>query len=413
MKLQYPVRAAVSLLAAVSLFAPGALADHDPTPLEQAMGADVFSRSIFASTYVTLSASTTVYGDVTAGAAATVGANAAVRGSTEAGAATTLGAAVRVDGSVYSGAATTLGATSWVDGRVDSGAATTIGAGATINLRQKAVEDGGGDFYATPLTASLQGMVDAQAYMDGLEAQAIESTIAADMTITPGVYRFGGPAAVSAGTTLTLDALNQEDPVFIFNSSNYITFGAGVNVVVINENTSPYSHVSVIWNVTGTYISLGANANIVGTLLAKSYVSTGANSTAPGGAFSATSYVAVGAGATVGTKCSVDGCDAAAATHEPVPEPVTEPETPKLLVSFSLIRSREDSCRGWECLTEKAKDMGYVPVYGYKEYGFYTEASYQGQGSPFAFASKEVEFSLAGKWVWGFKHGFPGHFIQL
>ena len=54
----------------------------------------------------------------------------------------------------------------------------------------------------------------------------------------------------------------------------------------------------VIWNITGTYISVGADANIIGDLLAKTYVSTGENSTA-GGAYSATSYVTVGAGAQI------------------------------------------------------------------------------------------------------------------
>jgi len=46
-----------------------------------------------------------------------------------------------------------------------------------------------------------------------------------------------------------------------------------VNVVVLGDATR------VTWNATGTYISVGANANIIGRLLAKGYVSTGANST--------------------------------------------------------------------------------------------------------------------------------------
>jgi predicted acyltransferase (DUF342 family) len=274
------------------LAVPAVASASDET--DKAMSENVFSRSIFASTYVTLSASTTVYGDVTAGAAATLGADTNVWGSMEAGAATTLGADVGVWGNVYSGAATTLGATSWVDGLVESGAATTIGAGATINERQL---DDGGDFYATPDTATQQMIVDAQAALDDLSDAAISSTIAADMTVAPGVYRFAGPATVSAGTTIWLDADGMSNAEFIFNSSDYVTFGDSVNVVVINGENA-----SVIWNVTGTYISVGANANIPGTLLAASYVSTGANSTISGGAFSATSYVAIGAGATVGAE---------------------------------------------------------------------------------------------------------------
>jgi hypothetical protein len=75
-----------------------------------------------------------------------------------------------------------------------------------------------------------------------------------------------------------------------------------VNVVVINgtDNTR------VIWNATGGYISIGANANIVGTILARDYVSAGANASLTGvgdycgSVYSGTSYVSIGAGATVG-----------------------------------------------------------------------------------------------------------------
>jgi len=106
---------------------------------------------------------------------------------------------------------------------------------------------------------------------------------------------------VSAGTTVTLDAGDAEGD-FIFNISGYVTFGAGVNVVVENAKEGT----RVIWNITGTYISTGADSNIIGLLLANGYVSTGANSTVKGvngsggGVYSATSYITAGAGAIIG-----------------------------------------------------------------------------------------------------------------
>jgi predicted acyltransferase (DUF342 family) len=312
MKLKTSVLTAISLLAAASLLPPSALANGEslgagspPSAVDEAMNADVFSRSIFASSYVTLSAKTTVRGDVWCGAAATIGANAVVDGSTKAGAATTLGAGVVVNGDVDSGAATTLGATSWVDGFVRSGAATTLGAGAV----KEGFKDGplfvlaGGYNQLDRADPVLQDVVDAQATLRDLQADYLEasSTIAADISFEPGVHQFQGPVAVSAGTTITLLTHGNPNAEFIFNISSYVSFGAGVNVVM----DDPASNARVIWNVSGTYISVGANANIVGTLLAKSYVCTGVDSTVSGvgtsggGAFSATSYVTVGAGATV------------------------------------------------------------------------------------------------------------------
>jgi predicted acyltransferase (DUF342 family) len=297
MKLRKPVFAAMSLLAVVSLLAPGVLAVGPDvnSDVASAMDRDVFGQSIFAKTYVTLSATSTVNGDVWAEAATTVGANALVDGSIVTGAATTLGADAEIVGDATSGAAITLGAGSKVDGRVFPGAALTIGAGAVIRDRA----------YVPRNEPTLQDVVDAQVALNGLAPQVVllPGNIAADVTYYPGAHQIAGPLSVSAGTTITLDASGNPDATFIFNISGYVTFGADVNVVVANST----SNTRVIWNVTGTYISVGAGANLVGTLMANGYISTGANSTvssvgnSPGSAFSATSYVTLGAGATMGS----------------------------------------------------------------------------------------------------------------
>jgi hypothetical protein len=256
--------------------------------VEYVMNKDVFGQSVFASSYATLSANSTINGDVSSGAATTLGAGAIVHGSTLAGAATTLGANALVNGNVDSGAATTLGADSTVDGAVSSGAATTYGAGANVNWRY--FNSSTLATYATP-SPLTQDVIDAQAFLSGLEPDVLllPSNIGADMTFSPGVYEVAGPLSVSAGTTITLDAGGNAG-VFVFNISDFLSFGAGVNVVMINDTKDT----RVIWNITGTYISVGADANIIGDLLAKTYVSTGENSTASA-AYSATSYVTVGA----------------------------------------------------------------------------------------------------------------------
>ena len=257
--------------------------------VETVMNKNVFGQSVFASSYATLSANSTINGDVSSGAATTLGAGAIVHGSTLAGAATTLGANVLVNGHIDSGAATTLGADSNVDGGVLSGAATTYGAGANVNWRD--YNSATSATYATPSPVT-QDVIDAQAFLSGLEPDVVllPGNIGADVTYGPGVYEVAGPLSVSAGTTITLDAQNQSG-VFIFNISGFLSFGAGVNVVMINNTQDN----RVIWNITGTYISVGADANIIGDLLAKTYVNIGENSTA-GGAYAATSYVTVGAG---------------------------------------------------------------------------------------------------------------------
>jgi predicted acyltransferase (DUF342 family) len=260
--------------------------------VETVMNKNVFGQSVFASSYATLSANSTINGDVSSGAATTLGAGAIVHGSTLAGAATTLGANVLVNGHVDSGAATTLGADSTVDGTVSSGAATTYGAGANVNWLN--INSSTLATYATPSPVT-QDVIDAQAFLSGLDPDTVllPGNIGADMTFIHGVYEVAGPLSVSAGTTITLDAQNQSG-VFIFNISDFLSFGAGVNVVMINDTEDT----RVIWNITGTYISVGADANIIGDLLAKTYVSTGENSTASA-AYSATSYVTVGAGSEI------------------------------------------------------------------------------------------------------------------
>jgi hypothetical protein len=197
---------------------------------------------------------------------------------------------------LQSGTAVTLGASSQVQGDLEYGTVVTYGASATSGADLP-------NTTAPVITDEHQGVLDAQSALDSMAVttQIAPGNIAVGTTFLPGVYDVNGLLTVTAGVTLTLDAQGTDDD-FIFNIDNYLTFGADVNVVVVNGT----ANTRVIWNATGGYVSIGANANIVGTILAKEYVSTGANSSVTGvgecsgAVYSGASYVSIGAGAVIG-----------------------------------------------------------------------------------------------------------------
>jgi hypothetical protein len=259
-------------------------------------GDEMVYGNILANSYVTMGAGSTVTGNIQTGTNLTTGASATVDGSTLAVGASTLGAYSEIYTDVRSGTAVTFGASAQVVGDLEYGTVVTYGAGAASGTDAK-------NTTVPVIVDEHQGVLDAQSALDAMTGGTAiaPGNIATDKTFTAGVYDVDGLLTVTAGVTITLDAENA-DSEFIFNIGSYLGFGAGVNVVVINgtDNTR------VIWNATGGYISIGANANIVGTILARDYVSAGANASLTGvgdycgSVYSGTSYVSIGAGATVG-----------------------------------------------------------------------------------------------------------------
>jgi cytoskeletal protein CcmA (bactofilin family) len=262
-------------------------------------GGETIYGNILANTYVTMGADSTVTGDIQTGTILTTGDSATVEGSTLAAGASTLGASSKVYTDLQSGTAVTLGASSQVLGELEYGTVVTYGANATSN-------PGVNNTTVPVIIDEHQGVLDTQLVLNSMMGgnNIAPVDIAAGTTYTPGVYYVNGLLTVTAGVTLTLDAQNLEAADFIFNISNYLTFGAGVNVKVKVINGTPNTH--VIWNATGGYVSIGANANIVGTILARAYVSTGADSSVTGvgdcggAVYSGASYVSIGAGVVIG-----------------------------------------------------------------------------------------------------------------
>jgi hypothetical protein len=268
---------------------------------------------IFGNTYVSTGANAKLYGDSVATTYFVAGAGSIIEGNIKTGAAITTGAKARVTGNITAGTAITLGATTVLDGSVCFSTDFTLGAGAMTN-GEDCVEDG------TPFTPN--DVATAKAFFKSLtppnilDQNHLNATIPNDLTLslyddfTP--YSDGDTIVynatsltTAAGITLTLDGSYD----WVFNITDMLSLGAGTKVVL-----APGSTGSVTWNVGG-YASIGAQAEIIGTIFAHTYISTGMGakvtaasapsvSSSPsqsycGGLFSATSYVTIGASSTV------------------------------------------------------------------------------------------------------------------
>jgi hypothetical protein len=108
---------------------------------------------------------------------------------------------------------------------------------------------------------------------------------------------------MTAGITLLFDAQGLDNQTWVFNTTDILDIGAGVNMQMIN----PGLNNSVYWNSNG-YSTIGAGALVKGIVLANTYVSVGADAVISninsndscGGVFSQTSYVSIGDGAVIG-----------------------------------------------------------------------------------------------------------------
>ena len=300
------------------------------------LGGSLNDQTVFAHTYVTSGSGVgtvgngwTVNGNVLSNAATTIGAHSYVSGSTQSSA-LTIGASGYINNNATSSTATTTGAMSTINGNLVSGTAVTLGASSnvigtvdygTALTAPASTSTGGSTQNSAPVVILDEhlGVSSAQNTLNGMTGTDTINVedIATDQTFTSGVYNRTGLLTTTAGVKLTLDAQNL-DGDFIFNISGYLSFGADTVVEVINGTGNN----NVIWN-TGSYAATGAKSDIVGTILAHTYVTVGANALVSGtyggcgGVFAATGYVTLGANATVGG----NGCSGAISTPSAVPLP--------------------------------------------------------------------------------------------
>ena len=159
-------------------------------------------------------------------------------------------------------------------------------------------------------TDTLQRVADAQYILKAMDGTALVESLGST-TLVAGVYSATNLGTV-AGTTLTLDGQGLANQTWIFNVSTILALGANTKVVLINEGEGA----SVLWNAYGGYASIGADAQILGTVYAQNYISVGANTIIAGpngtngGLFTQTGYITLGAGVHVGREDSTSNASA-------------------------------------------------------------------------------------------------------
>ena len=123
------------------------------------------------------------------------------------------------------------------------------------------------------------------------------------MTFTPGIYRSSGAVIVTLGTVVTLDGLNETNPVFLFQC--YSTLDTGANSAVVLKNGATAENVLWALGTTGT---LGANSVLVGSIIAGTAITFGLRSELRGCALAETTVTFDSEGS-IGLTHSVDGAE--------------------------------------------------------------------------------------------------------
>jgi hypothetical protein len=128
-----------------------------------------------------------------------------------------------------------------------------------------------------------QALADLQlAYNDAAGRSTLNTPIAGDLngrTFHPGVYHAN--AALALTGTLTLDADNDPDAVFIFQVGAALDTAASSNINLTNGARPT----NVFWQVVGA-TGIGASATFTGTIMSAGAITIGANATVGGRALS-------------------------------------------------------------------------------------------------------------------------------
>ena len=197
---------------------------------------------------------------------------------------------------VLAAAAVTANAGTTVDGNLGYGTAYTPSAGTVYGT------------VVGPASPAYQPAKDAMtaAYNDVFARPSTE--IAAELggtTRTAGVYRSLAAAAFAITTPFTLDAENDPNAIFIFQTG--VTAGLNTTATVGNVLlTNGAQACNVFWQVGGA-ATLGASTSFKGNILAYAGVTAGAGTTIQGRALSVTAAVTLDAN-------TVGGCDTTAPT---------------------------------------------------------------------------------------------------
>jgi hypothetical protein len=94
-----------------------------------------------------------------------------------------------------------------------------------------------------------------------------------DRTFGPGTYRAGSAINVASGTTVTLDGLNQTNPVFLFQAGTTLITAADTHIILKDGAKAE----NIIWAL-GSAATLGARSVVEGSILAGTAITFGTGS---------------------------------------------------------------------------------------------------------------------------------------
>lgn len=135
----------------------------------------------------------------------------------------------------------------------------------------------GAQYIADPV--ALQAKVDLVTAYDDAAGRGPSTTIPPELggsVLVPGVYNSATGAFGITGT-LTLDALNDANAVFVFQMESTLITATGSDVVFVNRAQA----CNVYWQV-GSSATLGTNSNFLGTILALTSISLTTGATMEG-----------------------------------------------------------------------------------------------------------------------------------
>lgn len=170
---------------------------------------------------------------------------------------------------------------------VIAGAAFTVGAGNLIN---------GDTIFGVAGATKGPGLAASEASANAADRTATFTSDSTNFpnnrTLTAGVYKY--TSYIAATGALTLDGENDPNAVFIFQISGYLSTEAGFQVVLSNGTKAS----NVYWQIDG-YFSPGASTKFKGTVIAGTYITTGAGMTLNGRLFALGGAVTTGATNTI------------------------------------------------------------------------------------------------------------------
>jgi hypothetical protein len=147
------------------------------------------------------------------------------------------------------------------DVSVSPGTATT----GTPQLEDGQIVEDSADFAASVLAAYTEAMQE--------PAQPMDIEIGG-LTFTPGIHRSESNINFAFGTVVTLDGLNEANPVFIFQAATSTLVTAADTYFILKNGAKSEN---VLWAL-GTAATLGANSTVEGSILAGTAITFGAKS---------------------------------------------------------------------------------------------------------------------------------------